>query len=138
MANVRLANAAQQAAMDAVVDLIDSGGAGTINIYSGTQPTTANDAVGAGTLLATLTYSATAFGDASTSGVATAASITGDSSADATGTAAWARVLNGSAATVFDCDVGTSGATINLNTVSIVAGGAVDITSMTMTHPDGT
>ena len=140
MANVRLANAAQQAAMDAVVDLIDSGGAGTINIYSGTQPTTANDAVGAGTLLATLTFSATAFGATATTGIATASSITGDSSADATGTAAWARILNGSAATVFDCDVTATGGggTIELNTVSIVSGGTVDITSMTMTHPDGT
>jgi hypothetical protein len=141
MANVRLANAAQQAAMDAVVDLIDSGGAGTINIYSGTQPTTANDAVGAGTLLATLTFNVTAFGATNTSGVATAAAITGDSSADATGMAAWARVLNGSAATVFDCDVTATdgGGTIELNTISIVAGGSVDIGNfMTMTHPDGT
>lgn len=137
MANVRLANASQQAAMDAVVDLIDSGGAGTIQIRSGTQPATANDAA-TGTLLATLTFSATAFGATSTSGVATAAAITEDSSADATGTATWARILNGSAATVLDIDVGTSGATLNLNTVSIVALGTVSCTDFTLTHPDGT
>lgn len=135
MANVRLATATNNAACDAVVDLIDSGGAGTIEIRSGTQPATANDAA-TGTLLATLTFSATAFGAAS-AGVATAASITQDASADATGTATWARIKNGSAATVFDCDVGTTGATINLNTVSITTGGTVSITSFTITHPSG-
>lgn len=135
MANVRLATATNNAACDAVVDLIDSGGAGTIEIRSGTQPATANDAA-TGTLLATLTFSATAFGAAS-AGVATAAAITQDASADATGTATWARIKNGSAATVFDCDVGTTGATINLNTVSITTGGTVSITSFTITHPSG-
>ncbi|MEW7987894.1 MAG: hypothetical protein AB2799_19075 [Candidatus Thiodiazotropha sp.] len=138
MANVRLANASQQAAMDAVVDLIDGGaGAGTIQIRSGTQPADANSAA-TGTLLATLTFSDPAFGATNTSGVATASAITDDTSADATGTAAWARVLDSNSSVIFDCDVGTSGATINLNTTSITAGGTVSITSFTMTHPDGT
>ena len=138
MANVRLPNATNQAACDAVVDLIDGGaGAGTIQIRSGTQPADADDAA-TGTLLATLTFSDPAFGAASTAGVATASAITDDSSADATGTAAWARVLDSNSATIVDCDVGTSGATINLNTVSITAGATVSITSFTVTHPDGT
>lgn len=138
MANVRLANAAQQAAGDAVVDLIDGGaGAGTIQIRSGTQPANANLAA-TGTLLATLTFSDPAFGATDTSGVATASAITDDSSADATGTASWARVLDSNSATIFDCDVSTSGATINLNTTSITSGGVVSITSFTVTHPDGT
>ena len=138
MANVRLANASNQAACDAVVDLIDGGaGAGTIQIRSGTQPADADDAA-TGTLLATLTFSDPAFGAASTAGVATANAITQDSSADATGTATWARVLDSNSATIFDCDVNTTGATINLNTVSIVAGATVSITSFTVTHPDGT
>lgn len=138
MANVRLATAANNAACDAVVDLIDGGaGAGTVNIYDGTQPANANTAVSTQNLLATLTFSDPAFGAAS-GGVATASAITSDTSADATGTATWARVLDSNAATIFDCDVGTSGATINLNTVSIVTGATVAITSFTMTHPDGT
>ena len=138
MANVRLANTTNQAACDAVVDLIDGGAAaGTIQIRSGTQPADADDAA-TGTLLATLTFSDPAFGAASTAGVATASAITDDSSADATGTAAWARVLDSDSNTIFDCDVGTSGATINLNTVSITAGATVSITSFTVTHPDGT
>jgi len=137
MANVRLPNTTNQAACDAVVDTIDAGAAaGTIQIRSGTQPADADDAA-TGTLLATLTFSDPAFGAASAAGVATANAITGDTSADADGTATWARVLDSNSNTCFDCDVGTSGATINLNTVSIVTGQSVDITSFTMTHPDG-
>ena len=59
-ADPRLTNAAASAAADAVVDRIDTGGAGTIKIYTGTIPTDADTAVGAQTLLATLTFSATA------------------------------------------------------------------------------
>lgn len=139
MANVRLATAAQQAAMDAVVDLIDGGsGAGTIKIYTGSQPADANTAVSSQTLLGTLTFSDPAFGATNSSGTATASSITSDTSADATGTAAWARIADSSGNTIFDCDVGTSGATINLNTVNVVSGATIAITSFTLTHPSGT
>ena len=130
----RLTNAAASAAADAVVDRIDTGGAGTIKIYTGTIPTDADTAVGAQTLLATLTFSATAFGAAS-NGVATAAAITSDTSADATGTAAWARIASGAGTTQMDVTVGTSGEDINFNTVSFVTGATVAITSLTYTQP---
>jgi hypothetical protein len=61
-----ISTAARDAACDAIVDLIDSGGTGTIQIRDGAQPASPND-VASGTLLATLTFSATAFG-ASSSG----------------------------------------------------------------------
>ena len=141
MPNVRLAQASNQAAMDAVVDLIDGGaGAGTIQIYDGTQPANANTAVTTQNLLATLTFSDPAFGNTNASGVATAGSITGDSSADATGTASWARILDSNSNVIFDCDVGESAdsPTITLASKSIAAGVEVNITSFTMTHPDGT
>jgi hypothetical protein len=138
MANVRLANDSLQKAMDAVVDDIDAGaGAGTIKIYSGTQPADGDAALSGNTLLATLTFSDPAFGATNTSGVAAASAITSDTNAAATGTATWARIQDSDAANVFDCDVGTSGATINLNSVSITSGGTVAITAFTMTHPDG-
>lgn len=134
-ADPRLSNAAASAAADAVVDMIDAGaGAGTIKLYSGTIPTNADTAVGAQTLLATLTFSDPAFGAAS-NGVATANAITSDTSADATGTATWARVETSAPATVMDLTVGTSGEDINLNTNSIVAGATVAITSLTYTQP---
>ncbi len=133
-ADPRLTNAAASAAADAVVDRIDAGGAGTVKIYSGTIPTDADTAVGAQVLLATLTFAATAFGAAS-NGVATAAAITSDTSADATNTAAWARIASGAGTTQMDVTVGTSGEDINFNTVSFVAGATVAITSLTYTQP---
>jgi hypothetical protein len=132
---IKLATTGRNAAVDAITALINAGGAGTIKIYTGSQPTNPQTALGAQTLLGTLTFSATSFGAGST-GVATANAITQDSAADATGTATWARIASGGAATVFDCDVNTSGATINLNTVSIVAGGPIQITSFTLTMPE--
>lgn len=139
MANLRVATATRQAQCDAVVDLIDSDTPpGLLRIYDGTQPANANTAIGAQVLLAELTFGNPAFGAANSSGVATANAITQDSAANATGTASWARIVTGTANdTVFDCDVSTSGATINLNTTSIVTGGAVSITSFTITQPDG-
>ena len=93
-ADPRLTNAVASAACDAIVDAIDGGAAaGTIKIYTGTIPTDADTALGAQTLLATLTFSDPAFGAAS-NGVATASAITSDTSADATGTAAWARIAS--------------------------------------------
>jgi hypothetical protein len=133
-ADPRLTNLAASAAADAVVDRIDTGGAGTIKIYDGTIPTDADTALGAQVLLATLTFSATAFGAAS-NGVATASAITSDSAADATGTATWARIANGAGTTQLDVTVGTSGEDINFNTAAFVTGATVAITALTYTQP---
>ena len=132
---IKLATTGRNAAADAITTLLNAGGAGTIKIYTGTQPTNPQTAVSGQTLLGTLTFSATSFGAAAT-GVATANAITQDSSADAAGTAAWARIASGGGATVFDCDVGTSGQTIVLNTTTIALGGPIQITSFTLTMPE--
>lgn len=139
-ADPRLTNAAASAAADAVVDRIDSGGAGTIKIYTGTIPTDADTAIGAQTKLATLTFSATSFGaatDANPGGLITANAITSDTSADATGTAAWARILTqGGGTTICDVSVGTATSTIIFNTVAFTSGSTIAITSFTFTHPE--
>jgi hypothetical protein len=135
MANVRPSNAARNAQVNAIRDLIDAGAAGgTINIYNGTQPATGETALSGNTLLATLTFSGTSAPNAA-AGVLTFNAITEDSSADATGTATFARLRDSNGVDVIDMDVGTSGASINLNTVSIVAAGAVRMTSGTLTAP---
>lgn len=127
----KLSNAGASAAADAVVDLLDTG---YLRIYDGSQPTNADTAVGAQVLLAELRFGATAFGSAA-NGVATANAITQDSAADATGTAAWFRALKSDGTTViFDGSVGTSGANLNLNTVSIVSGAIVQVSSFTYTQ----
>jgi hypothetical protein len=118
-----------------LVDAIDTGGAGTIKLYADTQPTTADTAVGAQVLLATLTFSATAFGNATTAdpSVATAASITDDTSVDATDTLTWARIANGSATTIFDCTAGNGTFDIDFNTDSFVSGATASISAFTVT-----
>lgn len=136
---IKLTNATKNAAADAVVDRIDAGsGAGTIEIRSGSQPTNADDA-DAGTLLATLTFTDPAFGAAGavTAGLATASTITGDSSADATGTAGYFAVKDSSGTKVFTGTITATGGggDMTLVTTSIVSGQPVQITSFTYTQP---
>lgn len=131
-ADLRLSNAAANAALDALAALYNNG---YLRIYDGTIPTNADTALGSQVLLAELRWNATAFG-ASVAGVATANAITADASADATGTATWFRALKSDGITVIaDDTIGTSGEGINLNTTSIVTGGNVSVTSYTLTLP---
>jgi hypothetical protein len=135
MAILRISTAARNAAADAVVDLIDGGaGDGTVKIYTGSQPTTANDTA-TGSLLATIDFEDPAFGAAS-SGVATA-SDPASVNASGTGTAGWFRVADSTGATVFDgdCTATGGGGTMTLSTTSLVSGSPVDITSFTVTMP---
>ena len=129
---------AAKAAVDAVAAKCNTG---YLRIYDGSQPTDSNTAVGAQNLLAELRFGATAFAASSASGsagskVVTAAAntITGDTSANATGTAAWFRVLksDGTSA-VFDGTVGTTGCDLNLATTSIVLAEDVEVTSFSIT-----
>lgn len=108
------------------------GSAGYIEVRSGTRP--ANPATTAtGTVLAVLPLSSTA-GTVS-NGVLTFNTITADASADATGTATWFRAYNATGpVAVVDGSVSTSGSDLNLNSVSIVAGGNVAISSATITE----
>ncbi len=134
MTNFRIADAGRDSMMNDFDDTCNGGTAAVFSIYSGTQPTDADTALSGNTLLATLTASAVMWG-ASSNGVLTLATVTDDSSADATGTATFARISTQSdlVTTVFDADVGTSATTIILNTTSIVAGGTVSITAGTLT-----
>jgi hypothetical protein len=126
----------RNAMVDAFVDKIDEGaGAGTLVIRTGAAPAATTDA-DSGTLLATLTFSDPAFG-AAASGTATASAITSDTSIDATGTAGYARIKDSDGEVHANLSVGTSGADINFNSLSFVAGGTCAITSLTITQPAG-
>lgn len=134
---MKISNTARSAMCDALVDLIDAGTPpGTLEVRTGSAPTNTTDA-DSGTLLATLTFSSTAFGAAS-NGVATANSITSDTNIDATGTAGHFRIKNAAGTVIMQGTCGTSGADINWNSVSFVAGGTASISSMTVTQPAGT
>lgn len=112
---------------------------GVLRIYDGTEPATANTTLSSNNVLAELTLSSTAFGAPSTSGsdrMITAGTITADSSADATGTATFFRVFKtGGSTVVYQGTAGTSGQQLNLNSTSIIAGGNVSISSLTITMP---
>ena len=138
---IRLSTGTRNFILDSGLNtLFDTDGA--INIYSGTIPANADADVGAGTLLATLTFSTDWIGAAS-SGTSTLAAITSDTNVDASGTAAWFRIydvsegVTGASSTKrrIDGTVGTSGADLNFNTVTFVAGGTAAISSFTITLP---
>ncbi len=128
----RLPTASQNAAADAVAGRCDAGPSfGTMQVRTGTQPTSANDAA-TGTLLVTFTLEDPAFGAAS-SGVATA-DTTPDISAIgvAAGTAGWFRALDSTGATVLD---GAVGAEMTMSTTTISIGLTVTLTDWTVTMP---
>jgi hypothetical protein len=130
--NTKQANAAVNAAADAVCALLNNG---YLRIYDGAQPATADTAVSGQTLLAELRFGTPAFGAAS-GGVATANAITKDSAAKATGTATWFRALKSDGTTpVFDGSVGTSGCNLNMNSVAIQENAEVSVTSLEYTQP---
>lgn len=136
MAIIRFVTTAKNNALDTLKTAVDAGsGPGTIKVYNGTQPTTANDAITSQTLLATLTFSDPC--GTTSSGTLTMSAITQDSAADATGTATWARIADSTGATVFDVDVTVMGAggTLQFNTTNFVIGGPVLISSFTITVP---
>jgi hypothetical protein len=127
-------NAARDAAADAVTALCNNG---RLRIYSGTPPADANASLSGNTLLAELTFGATAFGAAS-AGVATANAISADTAADATGAPTFFRTFESDGTTVvFQGTAAASGAELNLTGLSsgdIVTGANVSISSLTYTQ----
>lgn len=118
---------------DAITAEVDSGtGPGYVEIRTGTQPAAGGAATG--TLLATLTLSDPSFGAAANGAIAVNA-VAEDTAADASGTAGWFRVYTSAGAAVFD---GAIPADMTLSpSASIVAGGIVDIATLTVTEPTG-
>lgn len=109
----------------------DVGTGALIRIYSGTRPATGGTAT---TLLGELTV-AGAFFASTTNGVGTVNTITGDTSADTGGTAAWFRVLTSASVAKIDGTVTATGGggDLQLVTTTIVAAQPINITSFTIT-----
>jgi hypothetical protein len=108
---------------------------GFLNIYTGAQP--ALDGAITGTLLASLTFGATAFGTATASAgtVTAAANAIGSASAAATGTAGYFALMKSNGTTVVVTgSVGTSGADLNLSSLSITSGQTVACGSFSVTE----
>lgn len=132
--NPKRTNAAANAACDAMAALVNSG---YLRVYDGSQPATADTAIGAQTLLAELTFANPAFG-AAVAGVATANAIGSDASANASGTATWFRTFKTDGTTpVWDGTVGVSGCDLNLAADVIGIGVVVAVTDLTLTESKG-
>ena len=143
--NTRVSNESILLGANALVDNLDEGTLGAIIVgYTTAQATDPDTAVGGQTKLFTCTASATAFGvatDAAPGGLKTAAAITDDTSADATATLDWCRASSSSVADTalddhIDGEADTTGSDWTFNTVAIVAGATVSITSWTCTLPE--
>lgn len=130
---LRAAIVGRNAALDAELALLNNG---FIRIYSGAMPATPETAA-SGTLLAELGFAATAFAAAS-GGTAAANAIFQDSSANATGVAGYARLLQADGTTAMfdgDCTATGGGGFAELNSTSISAGATVQCISMSITLP---
>ena len=123
--NTQIADATVNAQAAALATLCNSG---LIKLYDGTQPATADTALGAQVLGVTLTFGATAF-PAANSGLLTANAITAGT-AGAAITPTWARILKSDGTTVvMDVSAGASGC--NLTVGPFTAGTVVSATSFT-------
>lgn len=131
-------------------DLFDHG---VLNIYSGSQPTSPDNAA-SGTLLLTITVSSGAFvagafanglllGDAASGSVSKATGQVWSAAAAASGTAGWWRFVgnatdNGALSTTLprlDGNVGSSGADLNMASTTITAAQTYTLDTFTLTQP---
>lgn len=138
MATVHFSTAIKTPLVNAVMSALDAGGSGshaTIKVYTGAMPASPETAVTSQTLLGTLICNYPLGTEAS--GLLTFGAITQDSAADATGVATWARMATGPGTACVDLDVTATGAggALQMNTTSIVAGGPISITALTLTFP---
>ena len=143
--NTRVSNESILLGANAICDNVDEGTLGAIIVgYTTAQAVDPDTAIGAQVKLFTCTASATAFGvatDAAPGGLKTANAITDDTSADATNTLDWCRASSSSVADTalddhIDGEADTTGSDWTFNTVAIVAGATVSITSWTCTLPE--
>lgn len=103
-------------------------GAGRLLILDGARPATGGAKT---TTLADLPLT-DPIAPAAAAGVLTLDPIT-DDTATVAGTATWFRLEDNSGDAIVDGDVGTSGSDLNLNSVTITAGGTVSVTSFVIT-----
>ena len=134
--NLKIAQATASAMAAALVGAYTNGS--KLRIYDSTggtgQPATPETAVGSQQLLAEVVLPASnAF--TQTNGVLTAAAITAVTIA-LSGTATWYRWVKADGTTpIADGSVGTTGADLNINAVSLSAGASLSVTSFTHTVP---
>lgn len=113
------------------------GNGAKLQVWSGTKtsdPATAPS----GTKLAEISLSSPPFTTPASNSMSLASYPVTDASADATGTATFARIIDSGGTGRVLMSVGTSGAEINFASLSFVAGTAINITGGSYTQPTGT
>ena len=128
MKRTNLTDLAANAEADAFASLMDGG---SIGIYDGEQPDTADDPLSGQKLGVTLGLSSPAFGRAA-AGIIVANPIAAGTAIASLQRATWARVYSADRKPVMDVSVGTRDAVIILPTVSIPAG--VTVTCSFFSH----
>src|SRR5215467_11545494 len=128
---IRYSSPTVDAQTDAVCALLDGG---YLQIYDGAQPSDGDESINGSTLLVELQFSTPAFGP-SNGGIALANEIP-VSTAVATGQAGWLRTLQADHTTVvFDGNVATSGAVLNLDRLNVQQDANVIIADFAYTSP---
>lgn len=134
MAIVNMSTSLANALANAIKTQIDAGGAGaTFKVYTGTMPAAPSAPITDQVLLGTLTAS---YPCGTVSGsTLTFSAISQDEAADATGVATWVRIATNAGTAVMDVDASITGGggAIQFNTVSIVIGGPLVMTSFSVT-----
>lgn len=131
--SINLSTIAQNAAGNAIVELIDDGTdlpSGYVEIWAGDKPATPQ-ATATGTLLASCQFSNPAFASFN-NGKSISNPISQDTAIANSGTARWFRVYNRDSKVVFDGDIGVtgSGKEIEFDTINFVKGGTITIASI--------
>jgi len=115
----------QNIALDAYLAQCNNG---FLRLYSGTMPANANASLSGNTLLAELTYGATAFGSAS-GGVATSNALARDENANAGGTPTFARSFKSDGTS---CVLQHDAASLTVNPPTITVGQPVEVGTLTI------
>lgn len=138
-ANPVVSNASVISSLNALLALLNVGGAGSIKIFTGAPPPTCETA-DSGTLLVTLALSATAFPTSVDNGAggatANANAITSGNPV-AGGVSGYFRGYSGAGTCIVQGTVGTSAADMIIGNTTISLGVPVACSSWAVTQPDG-
>lgn len=127
---VGITTAHNEARLTGTRDFLDTGaGYARVRVYDGTRAATVNDAP-SGNLLVEIALTKPC-GTVGSGQLPLTQS--GDGTVATTGTATWARVVNGAGATAFDCDMGVGAGELQLANATLYAGGSTRIVSLYLT-----
>ena len=132
--NPKASIVSRNAGLDAMFDPLNGG---SLRIYDGTQPATAETAISTQVLLAQLPLNAT-FAPAASNATKTANAITSATAvATASGGATWASLVTSGGTRRQDLSVGTVGADVNMDSVAIQQDATVSCSSCVLTMAAG-